>query len=167
MCGRYLLSYDLESLIKILENRWNIKVSNIDSYEPNYNISPGREVLALFRDNNKDLKLSHFNWGFKQKWNKDVNNILINARGESIFSKPTFKESFNSKRCLILSNGFYEWKKNSSKTPFLFTLKDSELFSFAGLWNDDNLSDSNNKSCVIITTESNNLISSIHNRMPC
>lgn len=116
MCGRYLLSYELEDLIKILENRWNIRQPNIDYYEPSYNIAPGQQIVAIYEDDG-NVAADSFKWGLIPPWSKDKSKLLINARSETVGEKSTFKDSYKSRRCLILSNGFYEWKRNGGKTP--------------------------------------------------
>lgn len=169
MCGRYLLSYDLEDIIKILQEKYEIRRPNIDYYEPRFNISPGQEVLSIINDGSEN-RVGYLHWGFVPYWAKDINvgYKMINSRAETINSKPSFKHSLKHKRCVILANGFYEWKKEGSKkSPYLFELKNKSIFSFAGLWSSYK-KDDNSKlySCTIITTSSNKLVKPIHNRMP-
>jgi putative SOS response-associated peptidase YedK len=165
MCGRYLLSYDLEDLIKILENRWNIRPPNIDYYKPSYNIAPGQKIIALYEEDDK-VAADTFRWGLAPSWSKEKFKLLINARSETIGEKSTFKDSYKNRRCLILATGFYEWEKNDGKTPFYITLNKGGLFSFAGLWDyyDDN--GIMKRSCSILTTKSNKAMNKIHHRMP-
>ncbi|MBV1757317.1 MAG: SOS response-associated peptidase [Dethiosulfatibacter sp.] len=165
MCGRYLLSYDLKSLIELLKNRWDIKTPNIDYYEPDYNIAPGQTVLAIYRNQDSDFLLSEFQWGYLPHWSKDLSKKMINARSESIDKKPYFKDSFLNRKCLILASGFYEWQKDKSKTPYYIGIKDSNLFSFTGIW-DFHPMQPDLKTCAILTTTANSALSSIHDRMP-
>lgn len=165
MCGRYLLSHDLKSLIEILQNRWDIKKPNIDYYEPDYNIAPGQNVLAIYHDTGNDYSLSQFLWGYLPHWSKDLSKKMINARSESIDKKPYFKDSFHKRKCLILASGFYEWKRDKSKSPYFVGIKENDLFSFAGIW-DFHPQQSDLKTCAILTTAANEIITPIHNRMP-
>ncbi|SHI91220.1 Putative SOS response-associated peptidase YedK [Dethiosulfatibacter aminovorans DSM 17477] len=165
MCGRYLLSYDLEDLIKILEERWNIRQPNIDYYEPSYNIAPGQKIIALYKENN-EVAAGSFRWGIEPSWSKNKSRLLINARSETVEEKSTFRDSYSNRRCLILTNGFYEWKRNGGKTPYYITLNEAGLFSYAGLWDYYNDNGIMKKACSILTMESNGSMSKIHNRMP-
>lgn len=165
MCGRYLLSYDLKSLIELLKNRWDIKTPNIDYYEPDYNIAPGQTVLAIYQNQDSDYLLSEFQWGYLPHWSKDLSKKMINARSESIDKKPYFKDSFFKRKCLILASGFYEWQRDKSKTPYYIGIKDNNLFSFAGIWDFHPLKPEL-KTCAILTTSANSALSPIHDRMP-
>ncbi|MCK4287790.1 MAG: SOS response-associated peptidase, partial [Bacteroidales bacterium] len=114
-------------------------------------------------------KLSFFRWGLIPFWAKDlsIGNRLINARAETVTQKPSFKNSFQQKRCLVLSDGFYEWKKGKDKIPYRVFLKNNALFSMAGIW--DTWKDAEGKpihSFAIITTSPNELMKNIHQRMP-
>ncbi len=169
MCGRYLLSYDLEDLIKILQEKYEIRKPNIDYYEPRYNIAPSQPVLSIINDG-KNNRVGNLHWGFVPYWAKDkkIGYKLINARSETLNKKPAFKHSFKNKRCIILSNGFYEWKsEGSKKSPYLIQLKNKSILPFAGLWSSYQNDDGTKFfSCTIITTTPNKLIEPIHNRMP-
>ena len=111
-------------------------------------------------------------WGLIPSWSKDpsIANKLINARGETIAEKPSFRGGFKYKRCLILTDGFYEWKVvqgEKTKTPYFIHMKDKKPFAFAGLWDEWQSSDGGAlRTCTIITTEPNELMSTLHNRMP-
>jgi len=111
-------------------------------------------------------------WGLVPMWAKDpsVGSRLINARGETVAEKPSFRGSLKYKRCLIFADGFYEWKTQpgkKSKIPFYIHMKDRKPFAFAGLWDTWNSSDGSLiRSCALITTEPNELMAMIHDRMP-
>ena len=114
-------------------------------------------------------QLSMFRWGLIPYWAKDpsTGHKMINARAETIDEKPSFKHSLQRKRCLIVADGFYEWKKEGpTKRPHRITLKNKELFGFAGLWDTWKSPDGDINSCTIITTTPNELMAGIHNRMP-
>jgi putative SOS response-associated peptidase YedK len=110
-------------------------------------------------------------WGLIPPWAKDISigNKMINARSETITEKPSFRAPFRNKRCIIIADSFYEWKRHSdkSKTPMRIKLKNDELFAMAGIW--DSWRSPQGKtiySCAVITTDSNGLMKEIHNRMP-
>ena len=158
MCGRFTF-VDIEDI----RERFNAEPINL---KPNYNVAPTQNVPVIVNNG----QLAMFKWGLIPFWAKDpsIGNKLINARAESVDEKPSFKASFQRKRCLIIADGFYEWKKEgASKRPHRIILKNKELFGFAGLW-DTWKSPSGEivSSCTIITTTPNELMASIHNRMP-
>lgn len=157
MCGRYLLSYDLSKLIEELEKQWgNINTEEIKNHSPSFNISPSQSVYGLAEDNQK-VKVKKYKWGVPYS-----NFTMINTKSESIIEKKN-NIITKFKPCLILSNGFYEWKKDANKkTPFLFAFEDFSMFYFLGLYT----SFKNIEYCSILTTEPSPLIETIHNRMP-
>jgi putative SOS response-associated peptidase YedK len=116
--------------------------------------------------------LEKLHWGLVPFWAKDISigNKLINARAETIASKPSFRNAFKKRRCLIPADGFYEWKgPKGQKLPMLITLPESKPFAFAGLWETWNKKDDQDtiyKSCTIITTEASDSVREIHHRMP-
>jgi len=115
-------------------------------------------------------RLDFFVWGLIPSWAKDpsIGNRMINARAETLLEKPSFRNAFRRRRCLILADGFYEWRKEpGGKTPIFIQMEDGKPFAFAGLWELWRAPDSSEVlSCTIITTEPNDLMASIHNRMP-
>jgi putative SOS response-associated peptidase YedK len=135
---------------------------------PRYNIAPSQAVAVIA--NSERRALEFFKWGLIPSWAKDpkIGNRLINARAETLAEKPSFRAALKKRRCLILADGFYEWKKEGqTKTPMYLKLKEGQPFAFAGLWEtwkspDDELI----KSCTIITTAPNALVKKIHDRMP-
>ncbi len=163
MCGRFSMSKDQEKLLK--EFPFVEKLS--ENIEPSYNIAPGQDSLVILESRGR-LKLSKFKWGLIPSWMKKPKNGygIINAKAETVAEKPSFKTPFRLQRCLVVADGFYEWARTNGKNPFRITLKEKELFSFAGLW--DRWYDGQKfvYTFAIITCPSNKLISSIHNRMP-
>ena len=151
-----------------LANRYDAYSDNDFNLEPNYNVSPSFVMPVITKNSPK--KIQFMKWGLIPSWAKDpsIGNKLINARAESILEKPSFKNSFKNKRCLVPATGFYEWKKDeNTKIPYYFKPKDDSIFSFAGLY--DVWVDAEGKeilSYTIITTEPNELMRPIHNRMP-
>jgi putative SOS response-associated peptidase YedK len=108
-------------------------------------------------------------WGLVPHWAKDksIGNQLINARSESAASKPTFRDSFRRRRCLIAADGFYEWKKiGKQKQPYLIRMPNNRPFAFAGLWDRWGEGDERFESCTILTTAANEQLCELHDRMP-
>jgi putative SOS response-associated peptidase YedK len=165
MCGRFTLTVDPAELQERFEN-----YTFPPRFAPRYNVAPTQPVLAI--PNDGENTADFFVWGLIPMWAKDptIGSRLINARGETLAEKPTFRGSLKYKRCLILADGFYEWKSagaSKTKTPYFIHMKDRKPFAFAGLWDSWNSPDGSLvKTCTIITTEPNELVSIIHNRMP-
>lgn len=165
MCGRFLLAVDPAELQEEFPD-----FSFPSSFEPRYNVAPSQPVMVIPNDDSK--KADFFVWGLIPSWTKDpsIGMRLINARAETISEKPSFRGPFKNHRCLVLANGFYEWRQNpgeKTKTPFHIRLKNNRPFAFAGLWDEWHSSDGSLvKSCTIITTNPNKIVAPIHNRMP-
>jgi putative SOS response-associated peptidase YedK len=164
MCGRFSFS----PLAKIIEERFDVKVDST-RYKPRYNSAPSQDLAVI--SNLNPGELSFYRWGLIPSWAKDksIGNKLINARAETILEKPSFKNSLKHKRCLVLSDGFYEWKSiaKKEKIPSRITLQNNRLFAMAGIW--DSWKDETGamiNSFAIITTTPNKLMENIHNRMP-
>jgi putative SOS response-associated peptidase YedK len=163
MCGRFVMVSDL-SVIKdafdVVEFSGNLK--------PSYNIAPGSSVVAVIHETKK--RLIPLKWGLIPSWAKDpsIGNRLINARAETVAEKPSFRSAFKRRRCLIVANGYYEWKKTGKgKAPFYIHLKSDRPFGFAGLYDTWTSPESNmTDTCAIITTGPNELVRPVHNRMP-
>ena len=165
MCGRFTLTVDPAELKEALQD---FKFPS--KFAPRFNIAPTQPVLAIPNDGKNQADF--FVWGLIPSWAKDpaIGNRLINARGETLAEKPAFRGGYKYKRCLILANGFYEWKSQpgtKTKTPYFIHLKNGDVFAFAGLWDEWHSSDGSTiRSCTIVTTTPNELMSTIHNRMP-
>jgi putative SOS response-associated peptidase YedK len=165
MCGRFTLTVDPAKLQDAF--------TDIDfpaRFAPRFNIAPTQPVLAIPNDGHN--KADFFVWGLIPTWAKDpsIGNRLINARGETLAEKPSFRGSYKYKRCLIIADGFYEWKQQpgtKTKIPHFIHMQDRQPFAFAGLWDEWNSPDGSQlRSCTIITTEPNDFMAPIHNRMP-
>jgi putative SOS response-associated peptidase YedK len=164
MCGRFTLTVNPAEAQETFSS-----YAFPQQFAPRFNIAPTQPVLAIPNDDQNTADF--FVWGLIPMWAKDpsIGNKLINARGETLEEKPAFRGSLKYKRCLILADGFYEWKGEGKKvkTPFFIHMKDRKPFAFAGLWDSWNSPDGSLvKSCTIITTEPNELTGIIHNRMP-
>lgn len=164
MCGRYSLKADIAQLAL----RFEFTADEV-TYEPAYNIAPTQQVLTVTNDGER--RAEHMRWGLIPSWAKDmkIGYRMINARGETVAEKPSFRTALRKRRCLILADGFYEWQKlgGKQKRPMRITLKSDEPFAFAGLWETWRNPDGELiKSCTIITTAANEFLSPIHDRMP-
>ncbi len=141
-----------------------------DNLEPRYNVAPSQPVAVV--PNDGENQLDFFVWGLIPSWAKDpkIGYRMINARAETVDQKPSFKAAFRRRRCLVLADGFFEWKRDpgsKSKTPMYIKLKSGDPFGMAGLWEIWHNGDGSEvRSCTIITTEPNELLSEIHDRMP-
>ncbi len=165
MCGRFTLTVNPADLREAFED-----YTFPDKFAPRYNIAPSQPVLAIPNDDRHTADF--FIWGLIPSWAKDpaIGSRLINARAETLAEKPSFRGGLKYKRSLILADGFYEWKAQAgvkSKLPYFIHRKDSKPFAFAGLWDSwQSPEGSQVKTCTIVTTEPNKLMSDIHNRMP-
>ena len=162
MCGRY-------SLIGIddLGNRFHV-IDPTLGFRSHFNIAPGSTNPVIIQSERTEAIMME--WGLVPHWVKDRKDAkhLINARAETIAEKPSFRGLLKGKRCLVPASGFYEWKKDGArKTPFYIRLRESPVFAFAGLydvWHDPQ--GEGYATYTIITTEPNELMAPIHNRMP-
>ncbi len=163
MCGRYTF---IPPKALILEQ---IDLSHMAA---RFNIAPSQQIPIIRQDSETGKATSVFvRWGLVPFWAKDkkIGNRMINARAETVAQKPAFRAAFKHRRCLIASSGFYEWSKGGKKSqPYFIRVKGEEVFAFAGLWESwkDKESGELIESATIITTFANDLISSIHDRMP-
>ena len=164
MCGRFTLRtraadlvkfFDLEGSIADLSSRWNV--------------APTQQVLAI-RSGHDSREPSWLRWGLVPAWAKDMKmgSSLINARADTVAEKPSFRSAFKRRRCLVVADGFYEWQaQGKAKVPFMVTMRDGSPFAFAGLWEQWNgPSGGPIESCSTITTDPNELMATIHDRMP-
>jgi putative SOS response-associated peptidase YedK len=166
MCGRFVGFRSLEEL----KESFPIDRAACQVVE-NYNVAPSQEVLVIVKQADENW-LDRFHWGLVPFWAKDISigSKMINARSESVAEKPSFRNAFKKRRCLILADGFYEWKgEKGAKQPVFITLPNKKPFAFAGLWETWNNKGAEKvpyKSCTIITTQASQSIRSIHHRMP-
>ena len=165
MCGRYSLFADFREI----EERFGEATFEDDEYEESYNIAPSQMVLSVINDGMKN-RLGYLKWGLVPPWAKDskVGYKMINARAETAHEKPSFREALKKNRCLIVADSFYEWKRTEDrKVPMRIKMKNNELFAMAGLWESwKSPSGELIHTCTILTTQPNELMSSIHDRMP-
>lgn len=165
MCGRYSFAPEL----KIVNEHYDITVNNND-LEPQYNCAPGQNLPVISNDSSD--KLSRYHWGLIPFWAKDkkIGYKMINARGETITEKASFKNAFKKRRCLVPADAFYEWKRlenSKEKIPYRIFLKDQPLFSLAGIWEVwKSPAGEHIRSFSIVTISPNKLMAEIHDRMP-
>ena len=166
MCGRYALYRDIEQL------KTRFPIDRVESETtPSYNVAPNQKVsVIIYREESNILDKLH--WGLVPFWAKDtkIGYKMINARQETVSSKPSFREAFKKRRCLIPADGFYEWYgTKGQKQPVFITLPGGKPFAFAGLWEtwqDKAEPESVYRSCTIITREAVGTLRKIHDRMP-
>ncbi|MCF8232019.1 MAG: SOS response-associated peptidase [Bacteroidales bacterium] len=163
MCGRFSLTKEERAINARFETS-----GSEAPYVPRYNAAPGQEQAVI--TNQKPNTLSFFKWGLVPFWAKDpsIGNKMINAKAETVDQKASFKNPLKRKRCLVISDGFFEWKKTpEGKIPHYIFLKNHELFAFAGLWESwKSIEGEKLNTFTIITTEPNSMMKKIHNRMP-
>jgi putative SOS response-associated peptidase YedK len=164
MCGRFILLTDLSLIVE------SFRIGEIAAeYKFGDCICPSQQISAVIRDEPIN-KLVNFRWGLIPSWAKDpsIGNKMFNARAETIADKPSFREAFKTRRCLIVADGFYEWQKcGRIRKPLRFSLKSGDPFGIAGLyetWISPEKKPVN--TCTIITTEPNALMRPVHDRMP-
>ena len=169
MCGRFTMSIDSEDL------RTQLALGQMPlDWEKRYNIAPSQDVTTVPFAESRDVVW--MKWGLVPFWAKDpsIGYKMINARAETVAEKPSYRSSFRNKRCLILADGFYEWRKDGKLSiPFYFQLEGGEPFAFAGLWDDwENKGVSSLPglpgltTCTLITTDANEDVRPVHPRMP-
>ncbi len=165
MCGRFTITIEPAFFQQELD------LGQVPSeWTPRYNTAPSQDIPVVLDKDSRDVEM--LRWGLIPFWAKDekIGYRMINARSETIQEKPSFRNAFKQRRCLILADGFYEWQKQSGsapKVPFYFQLADGAPFAFAGIWETwSPAQDEMVRSCAIITTEPNDLVAVAHDRMP-
>ena len=167
MCGRFTLTAEYQEII----DRFDIEAAiQEELYHPSFNIAPSQSVLSVINDGQKN-RLGFLRWGLIPPWSTDekIGYKMINARAETLTEKPSFRDAYKKRRCLVLADSFYEWKRHDdqTKTPMRIKLKSDDMFAIAGIWERWNSPKGNTIfSCTIITTTANKLVRDIHDRMP-
>ena len=164
MCGRFTLSQSAEAIASVFQ------LNQVPTIEPRYNIAPTQPVATVLQTSAHERQFQLLRWGLIPTWAKDatMGSRLINARAETVAEKPSFRSAFRHRRCLVIADGFYEWRRqDGKKQPFYFRMQNQQPFAFAGLW--EHWQDPKGEaidSCTILTTEANELLQQIHERMP-
>ncbi len=169
MCGRFSLAIDSEDL----QTAFSLGQMPPE-WRPRYNITPTQQIAVVPDASTRNVVMMR--WGLVPFWAKDpsIGGRMINARAETVAEKPSFKNSLKHKRCLILADGFYEWQRSEpgakAAQPYYFSLKNGQPFAFAGLWDDWQpkglSSEPGLTTCTIITTQANEAVAPVHDRMP-
>ena len=163
MCGRFAQRSDPKRLAK------EFKLTEVPNVEARYNIAPTQDILSVRRTED-GREAAMLKWGLVPSWAKDVSigAKLINARSETVTEKPSFRQAFKKRRCIIPADGFYEWQRTEGrKQPFFFQMRDESPFGFAGLWERwQGVDGQTIESCTILTTEANEVLRPVHDRMP-
>lgn len=158
MCGRYFLNITLENL----ENRYGINNIPEKLKLSQGEIFPSEDALVIYNKGNKKVGL--MNWGFRPSYS---NNLVINARSETVHKKKLFKESFHTRRCLVLANGFYEWKKQGDKKEkYYITSKNDNIISLGGIYDWFKIDGKQKMAFCILTKDAPQKLINIHDRMP-
>jgi putative SOS response-associated peptidase YedK len=165
MCGRFTLTLDIVQV----QDHFGLNASPSVAFRPTYNAAPSQRLPVIINQQRDTLQF--FRWGLIPHWAKDesIGNKMINARAETLAEKPSFKKLIERKRCLVVADGFYEWKKlERKKQPYRMTLRSGGPFAFAGLWENwaDRETGELQQSFSIITTDANELVREVHDRMP-
>ncbi len=163
MCGRFARFSPVHKFGKLFG------VQDDFSLIPRYNVAPTQAALAARTTPQGRRELVTLHWGLIPFWAKErtIGYSTINARAETVATKPSFQHAFRQRRCLIAADGFYEWKRlDGRKQPYYIGLKDRQPFAFAGLWEHWEGGGEIIDSCAIIVTQANELIGAIHDRMP-
>jgi putative SOS response-associated peptidase YedK len=169
MCCRFRLSVTARELARMFNVELNEALDEFDNLS-RINIAPTQQIITVKQGSKKSRKLTMMRWGLIPAWTKDANigNRNFNARSENIRETASFRDLISSRRCLIPADGFYEWKKTGKiKQPYCFEVGKKKLFAFAGLWDSwKNPQGQIVESCTILTTSPNEVVASIHERMP-
>jgi putative SOS response-associated peptidase YedK len=163
MCGRFARRSDPKRLAK------EFGVAEAPEAEPSYNVAPTHNILAV-REGGDGREMTFLKWGLVPSWAKDasIGARLINARSETVEEKPSFRDAFRRRRCVIPADGFYEWRREGGrKQPFFFRMRDERPFGLAGIWERwEGAGGEAINSCTILTTEANGVLRPVHDRMP-
>jgi putative SOS response-associated peptidase YedK len=165
MCGRFSLSLPIPGLLEFLEVAW-------DDFTPRFNIAPTQEISIVRLDPEGRKELTPVQWGLVPAWAEaPPKSPLINARCETVRAKPSFRDAFRQRRCLIPATGFFEWLKKESRKrlPYHITYRDGSPMLFAGIWDrwkDPEDPERTIESCAIITCDACPEIEPLHDRMP-
>jgi len=165
MCGRFAFYSPSEATAALFG------VDGALAVEPRYNIAPTQFVAAIRNNETQARELVMLRWGLVPFWAKDpaIGNRMINARAETVAEKPSYREAFKHRRCIVLADGFYEWHREGDiKTPYFISLASGEPFALAGLWENwkDRESNESLQTATLITTVANDFMQPLHHRMP-
>ncbi len=161
MCGRYVIAEDPGLLVTQFDCEITADIDPQSGFRPNYNVAPSTLVPVI--DSHRVMHLVR--WGIVPRWSSAKSTLLVNARGESVAEKTTFKKAFAQSRCLIPATGYYEWKR-PEKDPYYIHRRDDHPMAMAGLIIESQIGDQKQPTCAIITVSAASNIDMIHDRMP-
>jgi putative SOS response-associated peptidase YedK len=158
------MEHSPEQLMKVYQ------LTSMPDLSPRYNITPSQQIVVVRQQNGGDHELTSLQWGLIPSWSKDsaIGYKMINARSETVHEKPSFKQAFHARRCIVPASGFYEWQKaGKEKIPHYIHLRDGGIMSLAGLWERWKTPEGKElETCTILTTAANSLVKRLHDRMP-
>lgn len=165
MCGRFAFYSPAEAAAELFG------VADAKPVEARYNIAPTQYIAAVRESGDDGRELAMLRWGLVPFWAKDpsIGNRMINARAETVADKPAYRSAYRHRRCVLLADGFYEWRREGEgKTPYFISLESGGPFGLAGLWENwtDRESGESLQSATIITTAANDFMQRLHDRMP-
>jgi putative SOS response-associated peptidase YedK len=164
MCGRFLLTAPPEAVQRLFG------FLELPNLAPRYNIAPSQAVAAMIRDDAAQRRFQWMRWGLVPSWSKGERRAapLINARSETLAEKPSFREAFARRRCVVFADGFYEWRQDGNRQPYCIRLADAAPFAFAAVWEPVTGAREGEptRGCALITTQANAKMAAVHHRMP-
>ena len=165
MCGRFAFYSPAEAAAALFGVNASVDI------KPRYNIAPTQQIAAVRNDENRERELVMLRWGLVPFWARDpsIGNRMINARAETVAEKPSYRNAYKHRRCVVLADGFYEWRKEGGgKTPYFISLASGEPFGLAGLWENwtDKETGESLQTTTLITTDANDFMAPLHHRMP-
>ena len=165
MCGRFAFYSPAEAAAALFG------VTAAPDIQPRFNIAPTQDIAAIRKDKEGERELVTLRWGLVPFWAKDpsIGNRMINARAETVAEKPSYRNAYKHRRCIVLADGFYEWQKQgSTKTPFFISLASGQPFALAGLWESwtDKATGESLQTATLITSDANDFMAQLHHRMP-
>ena len=171
MCGRFLLTAPVEALQRLFG------FPELPNLTARFNVAPGQAIAAMRLDTARQRHFVWLRWGLVPSWARAERSKgersappLINARAETVAEKPSFRDAFAGRRCVVFADGFYEWRQDGNRQPYCIRLADNAPFAFAALWEpagpDGAEDDPVRQSCALITTQANEKMATVHHRMP-
>jgi len=165
MCGRFAFYSPAEATAALFGAETDLE------FRPRYNVAPTQDIAAIRLDDSGERELVTLRWGLVPFWAKEssIGNRMINARAETVAEKPSFRTAYRKRRCLVLADGFYEWRKEGDgKTPYFISPASGDPFAFAGLWEDwtDKETGESLQTTTLVTTAANPFMAELHQRMP-
>lgn len=168
MCGRFTFTKSSDEVLRFLDEQFQLRENAfLSTYQPSYNVAPTHPVLTILSDGHS-YRGGFLPWGFPTLIGSKK-MMLANARSETVMEKPTFRQSYRHKRCLIIADGFYEWKRDVKPSiPYYFTLSNHQPFAFAGLWTsyEDDMKTKRYGVTLLTTSSTRTVMEPIHDRLP-